>query len=408
MVAGGGAAGFFCAVNAARLCPQLDVLLLEKTGKLLSKVKVSGGGRCNVTHNAPDITFMTKRYPRGQNFVKKTFSRFFVTDTIAWFGDRGVKLKAEEDGRMFPVTDSSQTIIDCLLQEADKYRISIETNKEVTALKKAADGRWRLQLQDGRELAADYVCIAAGGYAQAGKFNWLEQTGHSIVAPAPSLFTFNMPGNPVTGLMGVATEAHVKIAGTKLQEKGPLLITHWGMSGPAILRLSAWGARELQAVQYTFTAVVNWLPSYNENSLREDWQSLRFELGKQKIYNKNPFNLPQRLWQFLLQQAGIHEDTRWADVPAKDQNRLMKLLVSMEFPVKGKTTFKEEFVTCGGITLGEIDPATMESRLAPNLFFAGEVMDVDGITGGFNFQHAWTSGFIAATAVAERADSRLG
>lgn len=403
MVAGGGAAGFFCAVNAARLCPSLEVVLLEKTGKLLSKVKVSGGGRCNVTHNAPDITYMTKRYPRGQHFVKKVLSRFFVTDTIEWYGERGVKLKAEADGRMFPVTDNSQTIIDCLLREADKYQVRVETNKEVTALEKSADGRWQLQLQDGRSLAADYVCVAAGGYAQSGKFGWLEKTGHSIIPPAPSLFTFNMPGNPITALMGVAATAHVKIAGTKLQETGPLLITHWGMSGPAILRLSAWGARELQALQYTFTAIVNWLPDHHENSLREEWPSLRQELGKQKIHHKNPFGLPQRLWQFLLLQAGISEEMRWADVPAKDQNRFMKMLVSMEFPVKGKTTFKEEFVTCGGITLSEIDPATMESRLAPNLFFAGEVMDVDGITGGFNFQHAWTSGFIAATAIAMRA-----
>lgn len=400
VVAGGGAAGFFCAVNAARLCPSLEVVLLEKTGKLLSKVKVSGGGRCNVTHNAPDITYMTKRYPRGQHFVRKAFSRFFVTDTIEWFAERGVKLKAEADGRMFPVTDDSQTIIDCLLREADKYHVKVETNKEVTALEKSPDGRWQLQLQDGRSLTADFVCVAAGGYAQAGKFGWLEKTGHTIVPPAPSLFTFNMPGNPITSLMGVASVAHVKIAGTKLQETGPVLITHWGMSGPAILRLSAWGARELQAMQYTFTAVVNWLPGHHENSLREEWPSLRQELGKQKIHHKNPFGLPQRLWQFLLLQAGISEEMRWADVPAKDQNRLMKMLVSMEFPVKGKTTFKEEFVTCGGITLSEIDPATMESRLAPNLFFAGEVMDVDGITGGFNFQHAWTSGFVAASAIA--------
>ncbi|MBC9929930.1 NAD(P)/FAD-dependent oxidoreductase [Chitinophaga qingshengii] len=402
VVAGGGAAGFFCAVNAARLCPSLEVVLLEKTGKLLSKVKVSGGGRCNVTHNAPDITYMTKRYPRGQHFVRKAFSRFFVTDTIAWYAERGVKLKAEADGRMFPVTDDSQTIIDCLLREADKYHVKVETNREVTALEKSADGRWQLQLQDGRTLAADYVCVAAGGYAQAGKFGWLEKTGHTIVPPAPSLFTFNMPGNPITALMGVATTAHIKIAGTKLQEQGPVLITHWGMSGPAVLRLSAWGARELQSLQYTFTAVINWLPDYNENTLREEWPVLRQDLGKQKIHHKNPFGLPQRLWQFLLQQADIPEEMRWADVPAKEQNRFIKMLVSLECPVKGKTTFKEEFVTCGGITLSEIEPSTMESRLVPNLFFAGEVMDVDGITGGFNFQHAWTSGFTAATAIASR------
>ncbi|WP_291912023.1 NAD(P)/FAD-dependent oxidoreductase [Chitinophaga sp. CB10] len=396
VVTGGGAAGFFCAVNAARMNPGLEVWLLEKTGKLLSKVKVSGGGRCNVTHDAPDIAYMAKRYPRGGNFVKKAFGQFFVPDTIQWFGERGVKLKAEEDGRMFPVTDSSQTIIDCLLGEADKYLVNIRTNVEVLALARAADGRWRLTLSQGPAMDADFVCIAAGGYAQEGKFQWLKQLGHTIVPPAPSLFTFNMPGHPITQLMGVATQASIRIAGTKLQQEGPLLITHWGMSGPAALRLSAWGARELQEMQYTCTAIVNWAPAYNENSLREAWQSLRFELGKQKIYNRNPFQLPQRLWHFLLQQAGIGEELRWADVPAKEQNKLQKMLVAMEFPVKGKTTFKEEFVTCGGVALNEIDPATMQSRVAPGLYFAGEVMDVDGITGGFNFQHAWTSGYIAA------------
>jgi len=403
VVAGGGAAGFFCAVNAARLCPELEVVLLEKTGKLLSKVKVSGGGRCNVTHAAPGIPYMIKRYPRGQNFVKKAFNHFFVPDTIQWFADRGVALKAEEDGRMFPVTDNSQTIIDCLLREADKYRLVIEMQQEVTGLHKMQDGTWEVQLQKGRTLKADFVCIAAGGYAQADKFAWLQQTGHSIATPVPSLFTFNMPKHPITALMGVSVpEAQVKITGTKLQEQGPLLITHWGMSGPAILRLSAWGARELQAMQYQFTAMVNWLPQFNENSLREEWQQLRLAMGGQPLKTKNPFGVPQRLWAFLLQHTGIPEETRWADLPAKEQNRLMKNLVSMEFPVQGKTTFKEEFVTSGGITLSEIDAATMESRLAPNLFFAGEVMDVDGVTGGFNFQHAWTSGWIAAKTIAER------
>jgi predicted Rossmann fold flavoprotein len=399
VVIGGGAAGFFCAVNAARLHSGLEVIMVEKSTKLLSKVKVSGGGRCNVTHNAPDISYMSKRYPRGQHFVKKAFSRFFVPDTITWFSERGVTLKAEADGRMFPVTDNSQTIIDCLLKEADRYKVRIQMNAAVSALVRSADS-WEVQLQDGKLLEADYVCVAAGGYAQADKFAWLQATGHQIVTPLPSLFTFNMPGNPITTLMGVSVEeAHIRIAGTKLQEKGPLMITHWGMSGPCVLRLSAWGARELAAIQYNFTAVINWLPAFNENSLREEVQELRFSLGGQKIHHKNPFGLPQRLWQFILQQSGIGEEVRWADVPAKDQNRLIRYLVAMECPVKGKTTFKEEFVTCGGIQLSEIDPATMESKLAPGLFFAGEVMDVDGITGGFNFQHAWTSGWIAATAI---------
>ncbi|ACU63264.1 BaiN/RdsA family NAD(P)/FAD-dependent oxidoreductase [Chitinophaga pinensis] len=399
VVIGGGAAGFFCAVNAARLHSQLEVIVIEKSSKLLSKVKVSGGGRCNVTHNAPDILYMSKRYPRGQHFVKKTFNHFFVPDTISWFKERGVSLKAEADGRMFPVTDNSQTIIDCLLKEADRYNVKIRLNVAVTALEKTEAG-WDVQLQDGSSLQASYVCVAAGGYAQADKFAWLKALGHQIVVPMPSLFTFNMPGNPITSLMGVSVEeAHIKIAGTKLQEKGPLLITHWGMSGPCVLRLSAWGARELGDIQYHFTAIVNWLPAFNENSLRDEIQGLRFTLGGQKMHHKNPFGLPQRLWQFLLQQSGIGEDIRWADMPAKEQHKLVKSLTAMECGVKGKTTFKEEFVTCGGIQLSEIDPNTMESKVAPGLFFAGEVMDVDGITGGFNFQHAWTSGWIAASSI---------
>lgn len=399
IIIGGGAAGFFCAVNAARLDSALEVILLEKSTKLLSKVKVSGGGRCNVTHQSDDIVYMSRHYPRGQHFVKKTFSRFFVPDTIDWFRERGVQLKAEADRRMFPVTDSSQTIIDCLLKEADRYGVSVRTGTGVEHLEKQ-DGQWQLTLQNGHRLSTDAVCVATGGYSQADKFAWLQATGHQIVSPLPSLFTFNMPGNPITALMGVSVpEAHVKIAGTKLQEQGPLLITHWGLSGPAVLKLSAWGARELAQLQYQFNTVINWVPAYNENSLREEMQGLRFELGGQKAWHKNPFSLPQRLWHFLLQQSGITEEMRWADIPAKEQNRLIRQLVAMDCNIKGKTTFKEEFVTCGGISLAEIDPATMQSKLNPGLYFAGEVMDVDGVTGGFNFQHAWTSGWIAANAV---------
>jgi flavoprotein, HI0933 family len=401
IVIGGGAAGFFCAVNAARLDPQLDVLLLEKTGKLLSKVKVSGGGRCNVTHAAPDIAYMARHYPRGQHFVKKAFGHFFVPDTIEWFRERGVTLKTEADGRMFPVTDSSQTIIDCLLREADLHHVKIAVQTEVSGITRTDSGTWQLQLQNGQQREAEYLCIAAGGYAQADKFGWLKATGHQVVAPAPSLFTFNTPGHPITALMGVSVPgAQVKIAGAKLQEQGPVLITHWGLSGPAVLRLSAWGARELQQLQYKFTALVNWVPAFHEQAMRETLQGLRFSIGKQKIHQKNPFELPQRLWQFHLQQTGIHEEMRWADLPSKEQQLLVKQLTAMELAVQGKTTFKEEFVTCGGIQLSEINPATMESRIAPGLYFAGEVMDVDGITGGFNFQHAWTSGWIAARDIA--------
>lgn len=416
IVIGGGAAGFFCAVNAARLHPGLEVVLLEKTGKLLSKVKVSGGGRCNVTHALDNIPEMIRRYPRGGQFLRKAFARFFVPDTIGWFAKRGVTLKVEEDGRMFPDTDDSQTVIDCLLREAGHYNVQVITQADVVEIRAVLPGDgvaskvappenlayvstqfWEVQLQDGRRFECNYICIAAGGYAQAEKFSWLTALGHSIETPVPSLFTFNMPGNPVTALMGVSVpQAQLRIAGTKLQESGPLLITHWGMSGPGVLRLSAWGARALQEMQYNFTLIVNWLPDYHENSLRESWTGWRQGLGGQKMHNRNPFSLPQRLWIFLLQQAGIHEEVRWADLPAREQHKLIKLLTGMEFPVKGKTTFKEEFVTCGGVKLAEIDPHTMESRIARGLYFAGEVMDVDGITGGFNFQHAWTSGWIAA------------
>jgi predicted Rossmann fold flavoprotein len=333
--------------------------------------------------------------------VRKAFGHFFVTDTIQWFAERGVELKTEADRRMFPVTDSSQTIIDCLLREADRYRVKIAVHQEVTDLQPLTEGGWQVRLHDGRTLEADFICVAAGGYAQEDKFNWLKRAGHHVVPPAPSLFTLNMPGHPITQLMGVSVpKAQLKVAGAKLQEQGPVLITHWGLSGPAVLRLSAWGARELQQLHYTFTVLINWVPAYHENSLRDEMQALRQQLGGQKIHGKSPFELPQRLWHFLLQQAGINENVRWADLPAKLQQVLVKSLVAMELPVKGKTTFKEEFVTCGGVQLAEINPATMESRLAPGLYFAGEVMDVDGITGGFNFQHAWSSGYIAAAAVA--------
>lgn len=400
VVIGGGAAGFFCAINAARLDPALEVIILEKTNKVLSKVKVSGGGRCNVTHACFSIAEMVRKYPRGANFLKKTFHHFFTTDTIAWFKERGVVLKTEADGRMFPVTDSSQTIIDCLLREVNKYGIEVRMSAEVKRLQYEAGG-FMIELSGERDLAADYVCIACGGYPKAAMFDWLKQLGHSIAAPVPSLFTFNMPGNPITQLMGVSVpDAQVRITGSKLSSSGPLLITHWGMSGPAILRLSAWGARELATGNYQFTIQVNWLAAYNENSLREYLQELRFELATQKISNRNPFGLPQRLWDYLLEQSGINGDIRWADLPAAAQNKLIKNCCAQEFAVKGKTTFKEEFVTAGGIMLTEIDANTMQSKLVPGLFFAGEILDVDGITGGFNFQHAWTSGFIAATAIA--------
>ena len=400
IVIGGGAAGFFCAVNAAKLNPQLKVTILEKTSKLLSKVKISGGGRCNVTHACFDIATMSKKYPRGENFVKKTFHQFFTMDTIKWFEERDVKLKAEEDGRMFPITDSSQTIIDCLMKEANKYGIEIMMNAEVKNVAFKGN-QFELKLSDSRLLASGYLCIASGGYPKSSMFNWLTELGHSIEDPVPSLFTFNMPSNPITKLMGISVQkARVKITGTKLEQEGPLLITHWGMSGPVTLRLSAWGARELKEKNWEFGISVNWLPDYNEQQLAKQFQFLRFEIATQKVGNKNPLGLPQRLWEFLLDHSGINKDKRWADLPAKEQNKLIRNLNAFECNVKGKTTFKEEFVTAGGIRLNEIDANTMMSKKIPNLFFAGEILNVDGITGGFNFQHAWTSGYIAGKTIA--------
>ncbi len=402
IVIGGGAAGFFCAVNAAKINPLLKVIIVEKSSKLLSKVKISGGGRCNVTHACFSMAEMVKKYPRGASFLKKAFHQFFTTDTISWFNERGVQLKTEADGRMFPESNTSQSIVDCLMTEVNKYGVQILMNKEVKAINKIGE-RWQLLFANDTTLEANYICIASGGYPKSSQFEWLQKLGHTIETPVPSLFTFNMPGNSITTLMGVVAEnVAVKIAGTKLAEQGPLLITHWGMSGPAILKLSAWGARQLYTDQYKFTAVINWVPAFNEQTLKDKFQQVRFELAAQKINNRNPFGLPQRLWSYLLLQAGIHEDLRWADLPAKEQNKLVKILCTHEFAVNGKTTFKEEFVTAGGVILDEIDSNSMESKIVPNLYFCGEVMDTDGVTGGFNFQNAWTTGFIAAKAIAER------
>lgn len=400
IVIGGGAAGFFCAINAAAQNPALRVILLEKTGKLLSKVRISGGGRCNVTHACFSISEMARKYPRGEKFVKKTFHTFFTRDTIDWFAARGVTLKAEADGRMFPDTDSSQTIIDCLLQQAGKYKIDIRLNAEVKSIAQTAHG-FGLQLADGRALQADHIAVACGGYPKSSMFQWLTETGHSIEEPVPSLFTFNIPQHPILALMGVSVgEVQAKINGTKLKEQGPVLITHWGLSGPAILRLSAWGARELQQRGWHFTVQLNWLPAFNEETLREDIGRRRHLLGSQQVQHRNPFGLPARLWEFLVAQSGVPPGCRWAELPAKEQNKLIRNLCGYELEVKGKTTYKEEFVTAGGIRLSEVDPATMMSKKVPGLYFAGEILDIDGITGGFNFQNAWTSGYIAAQSIA--------
>ncbi|OLY94748.1 flavoprotein [Cnuella takakiae] len=400
LVIGGGAAGFFCAVNAARLNPHLQVTILEKTGKLLSKVRVSGGGRCNVTHAIFERSELSKRYPRGMNFIKKTVHQFDTASTIDWFRERGVQIKREEDGRMFPVTDNSETIIDCLMDEARKLGVTIRTNTEVKSILQQ-HSQFELQTTNLGVLTSDYIVVATGGYPKGVMFDWLKATGHTIAEPVPSLFTFNLPKHPITELMGVAANpVRVKIEGSKLVEEGPVLITHWGMSGPAVLRLSAWGARELQEKEYRFRVHLNWVPQYNEQNLKSEFQSFRAEHPTKKVYNHNFTGLPSRLFQFLLEQSGVHVEHRFAELPAKVENALIRNLVDYVVDVQGKTTFKEEFVTAGGINLSEVDANTMMSRKVTNLFFAGEVMDVDGITGGFNFQHAWSSGFIAAKTIA--------
>lgn len=399
IVIGGGAAGFFCAVNAARMDPNLEVIVVEKSNKLLSKVKVSGGGRCNTTHACFEISELVKKYPRGQQFLKKAFHYFNTTDTIQWFAERNVALIKEADCRMFPATNDSQTIINCLLQEADKYGVKILLQTEIKIIEKNAS-LFILTSANGKKLEAEYLCVACGGYSKSDMFDWLSALGHTIETPVPSLFTFNMPGNKISALMGLSVPmATVKIMGTKLIEKGPLLITHWGLSGPAILKLSAWGARTLADASYKFTIMVNWLSDDTEQSLRASWHNLRNELAAQKMANKNPFGMPNRLWNYLLVLSEIKEETRWGDLPSKEQNKLIKNLTAGEFIVNGKTTFKDEFVTCGGIKLSEIDPNSMQSKKIEQLYFAGEIMDIDGVTGGFNFQNAWTSGWIAANAI---------
>ncbi len=427
VVIGGGAAGFFCAVNAARLNPSLKVIIVEKTGKLLSKVKVSGGGRCNVTHACFEIPDLVKKYPHGTNFLKKTFHQFNTSHCIQWFEERGVKLKTEADGRMFSITNSSQTIIDCLMKEANQYKVEIIMNTEVEGIEVrnsnpeiqgeekvefrnsnpeilSEEKRFKVLLSNFKFINSDFVLVACGGYPKSSMFNWLKELGHTIEEPVPSLFTFNMPSNPVTQLMGVVAEnTSVKVVGSKLCEEGPLLITHWGMSGPVILKLSAWGAREHANKNYHFNILINWVALYNEQTLREEWQEIRNKHSVQKIFNRNPFALPNRLWIYLLDECDIKQDIRWADLGGKEQNKLIKNLTAQEFEVKGKTTFKEEFVTCGGIKLSEVDAITMQSKIVTDLYFAGEILDVDGITGGFNFQHAWTSGWIAAQAITKAA-----
>lgn len=401
VVIGGGAAGFFCAINAAKLNPNLKIIILEKTSKLLSKVKISGGGRCNVTHANFSISSLIKNYPRGDQFLKKVFHHFNTQHTIHWFLERGVELKTESDGRMFPVSNSSETIVNCLIKEANKYNVEIKYHAEVKSLERK-DSLWDI-FCNNEIIKANYVCIACGGFAKEESFYWIKKLGHKIVPPIPSLFTFNIPKHPIHELMGLSVEnTVVKIQGTKWQMNGIVLITHWGLSGPAILKLSAFAARDLNEKKYSFSITINWVADFNETQLREHWQSFRNEFSSAKLANKNPFKIPNRLWIFLLNESDINQNTRWNELTSKQQNKLITNLTSYTFHVNGKTTFKEEFVTAGGVMLSEIHVQTMESKIQEGIYFAGEIMDIDGVTGGFNFQNAWTTGYIAAKDIATK------
>lgn len=415
VIIGGGAAGFFAAIHIAEENPKLKVVLLERGKEVLTKVKVSGGGRCNVTHAEFDPSELVHHYPRGEKELLGPFHTFCSGDTIAFFETRGVPLKIEEDGRMFPVSNSSQTIIDCFMGEVDRLGITVIRNSSVTGIKKSDNGFIVQSIK--KEYQAKKILVATGSNPKIWKM--LEDVGHTIVSPVPSLFTFNIKDDRISGIPGVSTHASVEVLPQTqldakvsialkskglqqpiLESEGPLLITHWGMSGPAILKLSAWGARVLSDYKYKFKIRVNWLPTYHEGGVYQQLLDIKEIEAKKTILRTNAFDVPKRLWVNLVKAAGISDSTKWADVSKHALQELTDQLTRSEFLVDGKSTFKEEFVTAGGVDLKEINFKTYESKIVPGLYFAGEVMNVDAITGGFNFQNAWTGAFIAAKAIA--------
>ncbi|TAF66029.1 MAG: NAD(P)/FAD-dependent oxidoreductase [Cytophagales bacterium] len=400
IVVGGGAAGFFAAIAAAEN-QAYEVVLLEKSTKLLSKVKISGGGRCNVTHHTFDIKYLLSHYPRGAHFLKKVFQQFGVAETIAWFEQRGVVLKAEKDGRMFPTTDQSQTIIDCLMKEARKLNILIHTQVSIEQILPTEAGNFILLDNQQRKWQCQKLIIATGGSPKTGGLDWLRSLGIGVIAPVPSLFSFNMPKNPILSLQGCAVpKAKVVLWDTKQQTEGALLVTHWGMSGPAVLKLSAWAARELAALSYQAKIRVNWL-ALSEENLREQLQNYKQQIAQRTLGGKNPFLLPERLWLFLLQKYQLNEAKKWADISKKEMHQCVEALCYDAYLVEGKTTFKEEFVTAGGVDVGEVQAKDMQAKRIRNLYFAGEILDIDGVTGGFNFQAAWSTGYVAGKSAAD-------
>jgi len=401
VVVGGGAAGFFAAIACAEANSQAQVVLLEAAQQPLGKVRISGGGRCNVTHACFEPALLVQHYPRGGKALRGAFSRFQAKDTVAWFNQHGVTLKTEADGRMFPSTDDSATIIDCLTQAAAQAGVKVWTKAALQTVVRESAG-FRVELRSGQTLTCDRLLLATGsnpqGYAIA------QQLGHAIEAPVPSLFTFNLQDPRLEGLAGVSVgNAQLRLQvpdQPALEQTGPVLITHWGLSGPAVLKLSAWGARLLHQQKYQATLIVNWVPASNPETLRQQLQSVRSQLAQKSVVSNCPVMIPRRLWERLTETVGIKPGDRWAEISNKVLNTLLQELTRGQFKITGKGAFKEEFVTCGGVNLKEVNFKTMESRLCPNLFFAGEILDIDGVTGGFNFQSAWTTGWLAGQAMA--------
>ena len=392
IIVGAGAAGFFTAINIVEKNPKLKVAILERGKNVLEKVRISGGGRCNVTHACFDPNELVKFYPRGEKELRGPFHQFCSGDTIEWFSNHGVELKIEDDGRMFPVSNSSQTIIDCFINATQKLGISVLTGQSVQSIFRK-DDFWKIESQTESYLAEKLI-LATGSNPKM--WEMPQDFGHSIVSPVPSLFTFNIKDARIKDLPGVSALATIKIKDTKLTSTGPLLITHWGMSGPAVLKLSAWGARILSDKNYQFTIYVNWLNDLEFDEVEKILKNLKHEHAKKSVSKKSPFDFANRLWESIVLASCIDPETKWADLTKIQLQYLANELTNATFQVNGKSTFKEEFVTAGGIDLKEINFKTMESKLHPNLYFAGEIVNIDAITGGFNFQNAWTSGFIVA------------
>lgn len=402
VVIGGGAAGFFGAITCAAAHPHTQVTLLEAGYQPLAKVRISGGGRCNVTHACFDPAELVQYYPRGGKALRGALTRFQPKDTVAWFESHGVQLKTEADGRMFPITDNSETIVNCLVRAAADAGVKLYAGTPVKSVRRYSSQlptqeEFEVELKTGEIIECDRILLATGSNPQS--YRWLKDLGHTIAPTVPSLFTFNIPDSRLQDLAGVSlNEVRLRLpeAGkTLLEQTGPLLITHWGMSGPAILKLSAWGARFLHEHKYQTPLLVNWLPQYSEENLRKTLLAVKSQLPRRLITNSCPVPVPKRLWTSLVTSVGISAEERWAEVSKKALNQLIQELTQGRYLIKGKGVFKEEFVTCGGVNLKEVDFKTMESRLVPGLYFAGEILDIDGVTGGFNFQSAWTTAWLA-------------